>query len=91
MRQYEEGRMDESLWTRALAQANGDKEAAVAVYLRARATALRLLNRDLRTERRPPATAAAAPVARRCGRRSRSACERAPRQAARRDAAAGSG
>lgn len=64
MRQYEEGHIDEPLWTRALAQANGDKEAAVAVYLRARATALRLLNRDLRTERRPPAAAAAAPVAR---------------------------
>ena len=59
-RQYEEGHIDEPLWTRALAQANGDKEAAVAIYLRARATALRLLNRDLRTERRP-ATPAPSP------------------------------
>jgi tetratricopeptide (TPR) repeat protein len=55
-RQYEEGHIDAPLWKRALAQANGDKEAAVVVYLRARATALRLLNRSLRTERRPPAS-----------------------------------
>lgn len=53
MRQYEEGHIDAPLWTRALAQANDDKDAAVGIYLRARATALRLLNRDLRTERRP--------------------------------------
>ena len=52
-RQYEEGHIDAPLWTRALAQANDDKETAVGIYLRARATALRLLNRDLRTERRP--------------------------------------
>ena len=78
-RQYEEGHIDEPLWTRALAQANGDKEAAVAIYLRARATALRLLNRDLRTERRPAAPAAAAPVARDAADESRSALRsRAP-------------
>ena len=63
-RQYEEGHIDEPLWTRALAQANGDKDAAVAIYLRARATALRLLNRDLRTERRPAAPSAAPAVGR---------------------------
>ena len=63
-RQYEEGHIDEPLWTRALAQASGDKDAAVAIYLRARATALRLLNRDLRTERRPAAPSAAPAVGR---------------------------
>ena len=63
-RQYEEGHIDAPLWTRALAQANGDKETAVAIYLRARATALRLLNRDLRTERRPAAASATPAVAR---------------------------
>ena len=62
-RQYEEGHVDEPLWTRALAQANGDKDAAVAIYLRARATALRVLDRDLRTDRRPqPAAVATRPA-----------------------------
>jgi hypothetical protein len=63
-RQYEEGHIDGPLWTRALAQANGDKETAVAIYLRARATALRLLNRELRTERRPTTPSAPLAVAR---------------------------
>ena len=62
VRQYEEGHVDEPLWTRALAQANGDKEVAVAVYLRARATALRLLNRDLRPGRRPTTPAPTTPT-----------------------------
>jgi len=47
--QYREGHLDQPLWDRAMTQANGDKEAAVAVYLRARATALRLLDRERRS------------------------------------------
>ena len=69
-REYAEGHIDEPLWARALAQANGDKTAAAAVYVRARGTALRLLDR---AARRPspcaasqrPWTRGAAPAA--CG------------------------
>ena len=49
--QYAEGLLDQPLWDRAIAQANGDKEAAVTGYLRARAIALRLLDRELRSEK----------------------------------------
>ncbi|MFO1323972.1 MAG: hypothetical protein U1F15_07885 [Burkholderiales bacterium] len=51
-RQYAEGHIDPPLWDRAFAQANGDREAAAKLYLKARATALRLLDRDRRTEQR---------------------------------------
>jgi tetratricopeptide (TPR) repeat protein len=44
-REYAEGQVDNALWDRALAQTNGDKTAAAAVYVRARATALRLFAR----------------------------------------------
>ena len=57
-RQYAEGHTDQPLWDRAFAQANGDKEAATETYLRARATALRLLDRERRTEQRKHATPA---------------------------------
>jgi cytochrome c-type biogenesis protein CcmH/NrfG len=50
--QYREGHLDQPLWDRAMTQANGDKETAVAVYLRARATALRLLDRERRSGKR---------------------------------------
>ncbi len=59
--QYADGHIDQPLWDRAFAQAKGDLDAAVEGYLRARATALRLLDRQLRTEQRPrsqPATLA---------------------------------
>jgi tetratricopeptide (TPR) repeat protein len=62
--QYADGHIDQPLWDRAFAQAKGDLDAAVEGYLRARATALRLLDRQLRTEQRPrpaqPATSAPA-------------------------------
>jgi tetratricopeptide (TPR) repeat protein len=64
--QYAEGHIDQPLWDRAFAQANGDRLAAADIYLAARATALRLLDRERRTERRilvpdaQPAIAAAA-------------------------------
>ena len=50
--QYGEGHLDQPLWDRALAQAKGDKEAAVDTYLHARAIALRLLDRERRTQLR---------------------------------------
>ena len=48
--QYGEGHLDQPLWDRALAQAKGDKEAAVDTYLHARAIALRLLDRERRAQ-----------------------------------------
>jgi tetratricopeptide (TPR) repeat protein len=49
--QYAEGHLDQPLWDRALAQASGDKKAAVAAYLQARAIALKLLDRERRSEK----------------------------------------
>lgn len=54
-KQYEEGHIDQPLWDRALVQANNDKTGATATYLQARATALRLLDRDRRSGRRAAA------------------------------------
>jgi Flp pilus assembly protein TadD len=51
--QYREGHLDQPLWERAMAQANGDKEAAIDGYLRSRAMALRLLDRRRRAGIRP--------------------------------------
>ena len=56
--EYEGGYVDMPLWDRALAQANGDREAAIPIYLRARATALQVLSRNLRAS--GPAIRAAA-------------------------------
>ncbi len=58
-RQYAEGHLDPPLWDRAFAQANSDKDAATEIYLRSRATALHLLDRERRTEERAAATQAA--------------------------------
>ncbi|MFO1396756.1 MAG: hypothetical protein U1F48_06805 [Burkholderiales bacterium] len=55
--QYAEGHIDQPLWDRAVAHSNGDSDAAVAAYLKARATALRLLDRELRQEHRAQARA----------------------------------
>ncbi len=54
--QYAEGHLDQPLWDRAFAQANGDTEAANEIYLRARATALRLLDRERRASQPARAT-----------------------------------
>ena len=51
-REYAEGHVDQTLWDRALAQSNGDKTAAAAIYVRGRATALRLFDRH---DKRPGA------------------------------------
>ena len=56
--QYAEGHLDQLLWDRAFAQAKGDKEAAVDTYLHARAIALRLLDRERRSETRAVAARA---------------------------------
>jgi len=50
--QYAEGHLDQPLWDRAFAQANGNKDAAVDSYLHARAIALRLLDRERRSGKR---------------------------------------
>jgi len=49
--QYSKGHIDQPLWNRALAQAHGDEQAAAAIYLTARATALRLLDRERRSKK----------------------------------------
>lgn len=58
--QYAEGHIDQPLWDRAVKQADGDHDTAVAAYLKARATALRLLDREARHEQRAPARAGTA-------------------------------
>ncbi len=51
-KEYQEGHIDAALWARAAAQSGADESLAIAAYLRARATALRLQRRDRRAERR---------------------------------------
>lgn len=58
-KEYAQGHLDRPLWDLALAQANGDATAAAAIYVRARATALRLFDRDRRNDRRARPHAAA--------------------------------
>jgi tetratricopeptide (TPR) repeat protein len=48
LREYAQGHLDAPLWDRALKQSNGDAEAAAATYIRARAIALRMLDRKRR-------------------------------------------
>ncbi len=71
-REYAQGHVDQPLWDRALTQAGGDKTAAAAIYVRARGTALRLLDRhrDLDATRPlPPPPAVQTPASRRKGAR----------------------
>jgi hypothetical protein len=51
-KEYQEGHIDAALWSRAAAQSGADEALAIAAYLRARATALRLQRRERRAERR---------------------------------------
>jgi tetratricopeptide (TPR) repeat protein len=51
VKEYQEGRIDPTLWARASAQSD-DQSLVIAAYLRARATALQLKKRDRRRERR---------------------------------------
>ena len=55
--EFEKGEIDQPLWDRAFAQAKGDRKAALAIYLPARATALRLMKRDTT----PPSARPASP------------------------------
>jgi tetratricopeptide (TPR) repeat protein len=62
-RQLAEGHLDQALWDRANAQSAGDPQKAKALYLRARATALQLLDRERRMAQQarnaaPPAATA---------------------------------
>jgi tetratricopeptide (TPR) repeat protein len=45
-KEYEKGQVDQALWARSAAQGAGDESLAIAAYLRARATALRLARRE---------------------------------------------
>ncbi len=53
VREFDKGRVDQPLWVRSLAQADGDVATAKPAYLRARAVALRLERRDKRAEATP--------------------------------------
>jgi hypothetical protein len=44
--EYRAGRIDQPLWTHVLAQAGGDEKAARSAYLRARATAIQVADRN---------------------------------------------
>jgi tetratricopeptide (TPR) repeat protein len=57
--EFEQGNIDQPLWDRALAQTKGDRETAIPAYLTARATALRLRKRDLRSDGRARTSSAA--------------------------------
>jgi cytochrome c-type biogenesis protein CcmH/NrfG len=52
--QYVEGHIDQALWDSAVAKAAGDSTKVAAIYLGARATALRLLDRERREQARAP-------------------------------------
>lgn len=60
-REYTAGTIDAPLWTRACAQAGGDEQAALASYLKSRATALRVLARG-RADARASRSASPAPA-----------------------------
>jgi len=49
-REYVKGHIDQPLWLRAVAQSGGDETLARAGYLRARATAMRLADREKRAD-----------------------------------------
>jgi Flp pilus assembly protein TadD len=51
--EFEKGEIDQPLWDRAFANAKGDRKAAIALYLPARATALRVLKREQKPTERP--------------------------------------
>jgi tetratricopeptide (TPR) repeat protein len=50
-KEFDAGIVEQPLWVRALAQADGDRTRATQAYLRARATALRVEKREKRQER----------------------------------------
>lgn len=60
-KQYAAGNIDPALWDRAFTKADGDREKAAEIYMAARATSLRLLDRERRQKSRAAATAKNAP------------------------------
>ena len=64
LREYQSGNIDLPLWSRAIAQHEGDRPQTVAAYLRARATALKLERRHRRVADPAPPVRAAVPAAR---------------------------
>lgn len=64
LREYQNGNIDLPLWSRAIAQHEGDQPQAVAVYLHARATALKLERRHRRVADPAPPVRAAVPSVR---------------------------
>lgn len=63
LRDYQNGNIDLPLWSRAIAQHEGDQPQAVAAYLQARATVLKLERRQRRSADPGPPVAAAIPMA----------------------------
>jgi tetratricopeptide (TPR) repeat protein len=61
LREYQNGNIDLPLWTRAIAHHEGDQPKAVAIYLQARATALKLERRHRRVADPAPPVRAAVP------------------------------
>ncbi len=64
LREYQNGNIDLPLWSRAIAQHESDQPKAVAAYLQARATALKLERRHRRVADPAPPVRAAVPLAR---------------------------
>lgn len=50
--EFEKGHLDQALWDHAMAQSKGDRVAAIAYYLNARAASLRVRERDRRSRER---------------------------------------
>ena len=51
-KEYQEGHIDQDIWSRTSAQIGADEELVIAAYLRARATALQLQKREERAKQR---------------------------------------
>jgi len=78
-KEFEEGRIDQPLWARAFVEARGNEASAMPSYLRARATALRVKDRERAGRQARAATPSHAPSA-------NSASRHAASDAARRNA-----
>lgn len=62
LREYKDGNIDLPLWSRAISKHEGDQTAAIAAYLRARATVLKLDRRQRRVSDPGPPVRAAVPI-----------------------------
>jgi tetratricopeptide (TPR) repeat protein len=63
--EFERGNVDQMLWDRALAQVKDDRDAAIPIYKKARATILQVLERDQRARERKLSAEARAEAQRR--------------------------